>query len=190
MLKILKRQKPDFENDDEDVDVAMVAAALVLNKRRKVSRLCFAFAQAQDYLLKEYVHFRGGLNACLNFGIPEEPVFQFETYCDKLFAQDFRFSKGQVNAIVYVLTNTARFPSNIVSYARDKADLRTALLMMCFKYAWPNRLGRLCQLFGKGISWISRIIKTLRETIIRVFMPKLRCPPPLPAEDLKRFASV
>ena len=184
-MSVSKRLK---SQDDSDDDVVF-AAQVVMAKRRKIMMLSHAFVKAADDVLRAYVTYRGGFNAVTTFQ-NDERTFDFDTSCHKLFVQDFRFTKDQVNTIVRCFIHQCQFPAVVVSYARDTADLRDAFLMMCMKYAWPTRLGHLRRLFGTSISRISRIIKTLREMMFKKFFPKMRCPDPLSAEDLQRFAQV
>ena len=183
-----KRLMPEINEDDDD-DVMLAACAIAVEKRRQHQQLVRVFIQAAEDVFAAYKKYRGGDNAVLNFELPPEgfETFHFETYCDKLFVQDFRFNKVQVTVIVQSLVTHAGLPEEVVSYAQDKAPLRTAFLMLCMKYAWPTRLGRMTQMFGKSISWISRIVTTMRTLLFTFCHGKMRCPPQLGAADLANF---
>jgi hypothetical protein len=174
------------DDSDEELDI-IVAARVAIAKRRKFINFSQVFIRAADQILRAYINFRGGLNAVETFA-NDPGIFNFDSYCNKLFAQDFRFSKDQVNVIVNCFIHKCGLPTAIMSYARDSVDLRTAFLMMCMKYAWPTRLGHIRRIFGTSISRISRLIKTLRELLYNLFFPKMRCPNALCAEDLVRFS--
>jgi hypothetical protein len=88
-----------------------------------------------------------------------------------------------------LLINIAHLPEVVVSHSRDSAPLRTAFLCMCMKYAWPTRLGTMTELFGKGTSWISRIIKALRLLLFNAFHARLRTPRCISEDDLRRFSA-
>lgn len=182
-------QKLGFSDSEEDEEVLLVACTYAIKKRRLEEQLARSFAIGARLLLDAYVKYRGGLNALANFDVPAEPLFHFERYCEKLFVQDFRFNKAQVNCIVESLVAVAGIPKEICSDSQDKTDLRTAFLCLCMKYAWPTRLGRMVQLFGKSISWISRIVSKLRKLLCNFCQPKMRSPPTLSSADLQRFSS-
>ena len=177
------------EDDDPSDEEHIEAVSLYLIKKRRLqTQLVCSFLQAAETVVKAYVEYRGGMNAIMNFDV-KEPVFDWDTYCDKLFAQDFRFSKSDVEIILDVFVNVAKLPSEIVSYAGDKASLRIAFLCMCMKYAWPTRLGKICQIFGKGASWISRIVKTLRQLLFSKFHHKMRHPSIISFDKLQEFTA-
>jgi nuclease HARBI1 len=185
-LIVMKRTR--VEPDDEDSDFEDALVQYVAQRRCQRMKFGYACVRACQMVIDAYVDFRGGVNAVMNFEI-NDAVFDFDTYCDKLFAQDFRFSKTNVNTIVNMFINVAGIDPFIVSYAGDRAPLRIAFLCMCMKYAWPTRLGKMCQMFGKGTAWISRIIKALREQLYNKFQPRLRNPHVLSAEDIATFTA-
>jgi hypothetical protein len=187
-MHALKRKYKQSEESEEE-EVFLVACCYALKKRRLEEQLARSFAVGSRLILDAYVKYRGGLNAIATFDVAANPIFCFETYCEKLFVQDFRFSKGQVNRIVESLIRDVDLPPYICSDSGDTADLRTAFLCMCMKYAWPTRLGRLVQLFAKSASWISRIVSKLRRMLFNYCHPKMRCPPPLSSQDVQRFAN-
>jgi hypothetical protein len=167
-------------------DEAVVLACI--RKRRLHAQFAGALFRASDSVISAYVNWRGGLNSILNFEL-KEPTFDFLRCCDKRFAQWFRFSKDEVNTIVGLLINVARFPEVVVTSNRDSAPLRTAFLLMCMKYAWPTRLGTMTEMFGKGTSWISRVVKALRVLMFNAFHYRLRSPRCISEEDLLRFSA-
>jgi hypothetical protein len=179
-----KRFRDEEGSSDED---CAAVAMLCIRKRRLNAQLSLAFLEASAHMINAYVDYRGGINALLNFEL-SEPTFDFDSCCDKRFAQWFRFSKANVTQIIHILVNVVGFPEEVVSYAGDSAPLRTAFLCMCMKYAWPTRLGTMTAMFGKGSSWISRIIKALRELLFNKFHSRLRNPSVLSVEDLQRFS--
>ena len=180
----------DYNCEESSDDEMLMAASVIAIKRRRIQE-DFARHVSMNCraIMDAYVRYRGGMNAIANFEIPCQPLFDFDTYCDKLFVQDFRFTKTQVNTIVETLVTVAGMPAEVISDSRDKAPLRMAFLMLCMKYAWPTRLGRMVQLFGKSVSWHSRIISKLRQLLFSFCSPKMRCPPSLSAADVQRFAS-
>lgn len=187
-----KRSTWELEDaDEEDDQFILMACAYALKKRRVQQQALWSFVHASQELLNAYKHYRGGDHAITTFEVPPAgfETFHFDTYCPKLFVQDFRFDKMQVNVIVQSLLTHAGLPEEVVSYAQDRAPLRTAFLMLCMKYAWPTRLGRMTQMFGKSVAWISRIITTTRTLLFQFCQPKMRCPPQLSAADLATFTS-
>ena len=188
MLSLKKRVlRVSEESEEEEEAVFIIACVYAMKKRRLEEQLASSFAFGARVLLDAYVRYRGGLNALTNFNVAP-PVFHFDNYCEKLFVQDFRFSKQQVNCIVQSLVHVAGIPKDICSDSGDKTDLRTAFLCLCMKYAWPTRLGKMCQLFGKCTSWISRIVSKMRKLLFEFCFPKMRCPPRLSDADVQRFA--
>jgi hypothetical protein len=193
MLSLLsgaKRLHSKCDDYEDEVEVALIFA-YTLKRRRLQEQMIRTFAHAAQSMLDAYVKYRGGLNAVLNFELPEDDAlcFDFDSCCDKSFVQDFRFNKEQVNIIVEALVAYANIPPVVVSYAQDKAPLRIAFLMLCMKYAWPTRLGQMVKLFGKSISWMSRIITTLRKMLFNFCHPHMRTPPVLSSVDLGRFTN-
>jgi hypothetical protein len=180
-----KRSREEERSSDED---SAAVALFCIRKRRLNAQLSLAFLQASADVVNAYVTWRGGVNALLNYQL-SEPTFDFDTCCEKRFAQWFRFSKANVTEIVDILRNVAHFPEEVASCSGDVAPLRTAFLCMCMKYAWPTRLGTMTAMFGKGSSWISRIIKAIRELFFAKFHTRLRYPRCISAEDLHRFSS-
>jgi hypothetical protein len=180
----MKRLREQNESDDD----ATVSALLCMRKRRLRAQFCVAVQRACQSVVSAYVDWRGGIQAILNFELGK-PTFDFDTCCNKRFVQWFRFSKTQVATIVGLLIDVARLPEVVVSYAGDSASLRTAFLVMCMKFAWPTRLGTMTEMFGKGASWISRIIKALRVLLFKTFHHGLRNPRVLSLAQLQRFAA-
>jgi hypothetical protein len=178
-----KRSHPD------DNQMIVAACAYAIKKRRLHQQMQRTVAQACVCIWDAYVKYRGGLYAMDTFEPEEGPPFDFDNSCNKLFVQDFRFNKVEVNTIVSALQTIAGFPEDIVSYAQDRAPLRTVFLMLCMKYAWPTRLGAMTRLFKKSISWISRLITTLRKLLYNFCFPKMRCPPTLSPTDIDKFTS-
>jgi hypothetical protein len=175
------------KHQDDSDDELVLAAQVSFSKRRKILTFSQVFVKAADDILRAYITFRGGMHAVETFE-NDAGIFDWDSYCNKLFVQDLRFSKQQVETIVHCLIVNCNFPTHVVSYAGDKSELRIAFLMLCMKYAWPTRLGHLRRLFGTSISRISRVIKALREMIFQRFFPKMRCPNVLSADQIQRFA--
>jgi hypothetical protein len=174
----------------QDDTIFVAACAYAIKKRRLHQQMQQAFAQAGRSIWDAYIKYRGGLNAMSTFELNDEaPRFDFDSSCNKMFIQDFRFEKAQVLAIVDALHNIAGIPEEIVSYAQDRAPLRTVFLMLCMKYAWPTRLGSMIKMFGKSISWMSRLITTLRELLYAFCYGKMRSPPILSVADLNKFTA-
>jgi hypothetical protein len=182
-------KRPHAE-DEEDEVIIVSACAIAIKKRRLDQQLAKSTAEACRLLMDAYVKYRGGLNAIATFVLPADGTsFDFDNYCDKLFIQDFRFSKSQVNCIVDTLIRIANFPREVVSDSQDRAPLRVAFLMLCMKYAWPTRLGAMIKLFGKSIAWSSRVIKKMRVLLFNFCHSKMRCPEVLSAVDVQRFSA-
>jgi hypothetical protein len=196
MLHSILSSKRPFSADGYDADaiddeeLVLVACHHALKKRRLREQMARTFCVASKLMLDAYVKYRGGMNAILNFQLEDVPPIRFESieaYCEKRFIQDFRFSKRQFNLVIEALISDAGFPTQIVSYAGDKAPLSIAFLMLCMKYAWPTRLGTMSFMFGKSISYLSRIIKAMRVLLFQFCHSKMRNPPQLADADLKKF---
>lgn len=94
-----KRLRDEEGSSDED---CAAVAMLCIRKRRLNAQLSLAFLEASVHMINAYVDYRGGINALLNFEL-SEPTFDFDTCCDKRFAQWFRFSKANVTQIIHLL---------------------------------------------------------------------------------------
>jgi hypothetical protein len=187
MREMSKKRLNELSEESSDDDAAAVAL-LCARKRRLHAQFCRAVFQASQDVVSAYVHWRGGINAVMNFQLGE-PTFDFDTCCEKRFAQWFRFSKSDVRTIVGLLVEVADLPEVVTSYAGDSAPLLIAFLCLCMKYAWPTRLGTMTEMFGKGASWISRVTKALRVLLVNKFHYGLRHPRVLSAEELRTFAA-
>ena len=178
------RCEDDVEEEDEEA-LYMVLAAYTDHLSRSTAALnCFQVNV--EAVIRAYVFFRGGFNEIQVFEVPSV-TFNPDSVCPKTYTHEFRFTRAQLERIVFALIQLGVSPV-IRTRARDKCTLFTALCMMCMKYAWPTRLGSMVKMFGTSMSRMSRIIGDLRRILFTMFAPALASPPPLSFGDLQRFA--
>jgi nuclease HARBI1 len=175
------------ESDDED-EVEVVAAFLLYVEM--VRRQHMAYGQLRtsvESVVSYYVHLRGGVNEVFNFEVPSVK-FQPQLICEKWFSQHFRFTHHEMDRVVLAFVN-AGFPSVVRTKTRDKCGLYEALCMMCFKYAFPMRLGTMVKVFGSSVCRMSRIVSSLRRLIFHRFRASLATPQQLAPNQLDVFCA-
>ena len=136
------------ESDDADEDEVVAAFLLYVEMIRRQHMAYGQLRVCVESVVSYYVHLRGGVNEVFNHEIPQVK-FQPQLICEKWFAQHFRFSHHEMDRVVLALLN-AGFPSVVRTRTRDKCSLYEAVCMMCFKYAWPTRLGTMIKTFGRA----------------------------------------
>jgi hypothetical protein len=171
---------------DEAEEQEVVAGFLLYAEAVKRAQAAGLLVQgAVDAVIRAYVHWRGGMQEIRVFAIPDGS-FQPAQICEKFFVQHFRFTHAEMDRVVLALLNVG-FPQTIRSASRDKCSLYDAVCMMCFKYAWPTRLGTMVKTFCSSTSRMSRLVSCLRRLIFKHFHRKLRNPPPLSLVQLETY---
>jgi hypothetical protein len=184
---IVKKKRARCEEDSEAEEEALYYVLAAYTDHLSRSRA--ALAVSQNYIeavIRAYVASRGGLKEIQVFEVPCI-VFNPDSICPKTYTHEFRFTRAQLERIVFALINLGVSPV-IRTRARDRCTLLTALCMLCMKFAWPTRLGSMVRMFGTSMSRMSRIIGELRRILFDMFAPALASPPPLSLCDLERFA--
>jgi hypothetical protein len=175
------------ESDDEDEEEVVAAFLLYVEMIRRQHMAYGQLRSCVESVVSYYVHLRGGVNELFNHEIPKVK-FQPQLFCEKWFSQHFRFSHHEMDRVVLALLN-AGFPSVVRSRTRDKCGLYEAFCMMCFKYAWPTRLGTMVKTFGSSTCRMSRIVSALRRLIFARFRGNLSTPPVLAPHQLDVFCA-
>ena len=175
------------ESDDEDEEEVVAAFLLYVEMIRRQHMAYGQLRVCVESVISYYVHLRGGVNEVFNHEVPQVK-FQPQLICEKWFAQHFRFSHHEMDRVVLAFLN-AGFPSVVRTRTRDKCNLYEAVCMMCFKYAWPTRLGTMVKTFGSSTCRMSRIVSSLRRLIFARFRSSLSNPPVLAPHRLDVFCA-
>jgi hypothetical protein len=180
-----KRLFCEEEDTDEDMEVCAAFVAYI-EAVKQAKAACTLNQGICEAVISAYVKHRGGLQECRVFELPDVK-FNPATLCAKFFIQHFRFSHAEMDRVILSLFDVG-FPLVVRTKTRDKCPLHEAFCMMCFKYAWPTRLGTMTRVFGASTSRISRIVSALRSLLFKHFAASLKLPARLSLEQLETYS--
>jgi len=186
-VDVARFKKRALEADDEAGEF-FAALYGYMDHVNRVRSACSMTCSIVDAAVAAYVKYRGGIQEIRLHVVPPNVSFDADSIDEKWFVQHFRFSHAQMNRVVVSLMQ-AGIPAVIKTASRDKCGLHEALCMLCFKYAWPTRLGTMVKLFGASTSRLSRLTGQLRRLLHARFIHKLQHPNLLTAEELTTFCA-
>ena len=172
------------EVDDEDQEVYSAFVAYI-EAVKHAKAACVLNQTICEAVISAYVKHRGGLQECRVFQLPDLK-FNSASICEKFFIQHFRFSHAEMDRVVVSLIDIG-FPLVVKTKTRDKCPLYEAVCMMCYKYAWPTRLGSMTRIFGASTSRMSRIVTALRRLLFHHFAASLKSPQLLSLATLETY---
>jgi hypothetical protein len=184
MSSILKKRCHSELEEEQELIAAFIMYA---ESVKRVKDMCVISQTVVEKVISSYVKHRGGIQEVRVYEIPNLN-FNPHALDEKYFIQHFRFSHAEMDRVVLSLLDVG-FPRVIKTNTRDKCPLYDALCMMCFKYAWPMRLGTMVRIFYSSTSRMSRIISSLRSLLFKHFSHHLKHPAPLSLETLETFCA-
>jgi hypothetical protein len=184
-MSLLKNKRAHSELDEEQ---EVIAAFIIYAEHvKRVKAWCALNQTVVEKVISSYVKHRGGIQEVRVYEIPNLK-FNPQLLDEKYFIQHFRFSHAGMDRVVLCLLDVG-FPQKVKTKSRDKCSLYEALCMMCFKFAWPMRLGTMVRIFYSSTSRMSRIISALRSQLFKHFSQHLKTPAPLSLERLETFSA-
>jgi hypothetical protein len=180
------RKRCYLEIDEEEQEL-IAAFILCAESVKRVKEWCMFSQSVTEKVISSYVKHRGGVQEVRVYEIPN-CKFDPHALDEKYFVQHFRFSHAEMDRVVLSLLDVG-FPRVVKTKTRDKCPLYDALCMLCFKYAWPMRLGTMVRIFYSSTSRMSRIISSLRSLLFKHFSHHLKHPLPLSLETLEMYCA-
>jgi hypothetical protein len=184
MSSLLKKRSRSELDEEQELIAAFIMYA---ESVKRVKEWCFLSQTVTEKVISSYVKHRGGIQEVRVYEIPN---FKFDPYVldEKYFVQHFRFTHAEMDRVVLSLLDVG-FPLVVKTKTRDKCSLYDALCMLCFKFAWPMRLGTMVRIFFSSTSRMSRIISSLRSLLFKHFSHHLKYPKPLSLDTLETYCA-